>query len=99
MLKFLLQEYRKHPMARFDVWMLAYGAALKVVSLTAGSGPVLLWVLYWAGMIAGGFYYLARLVGLVRHRVLWRLRRRLIVAYIFIAVVPILLIVFMVFLQ
>src|SRR2546422_7729794 len=60
MLKFLLQEYRKHPMARFAVWMLAYGAALKVVSLTAGSVPALLWVLYWAGMIALGFYYLAR---------------------------------------
>ena len=99
MLKFLLQEYRKHPMARFAVWMLAYGAALKVVSLTAGSVPALLWVLFWAGVIAVGLYYLARLVGFVRHRVLWRLRRRLIVTYIFIGVVPILLIVLLVLLK
>ncbi|HEX2710898.1 MAG TPA: hypothetical protein VHM88_01565, partial [Candidatus Acidoferrales bacterium] len=36
-------------------------------------------------------YLLIRLVGLVRSRLLWGLRNRLIIAYVFIAVVPVLL--------
>jgi sigma-B regulation protein RsbU (phosphoserine phosphatase) len=86
-------EFRAHRMARFAVWIAAYGAALWLVECLTGSVPGLLWFLFWASFIPSAIYYLVRGIGYVRHRLLWRLRRRLIVAYIFIAVVPILLIV------
>jgi len=92
LLKVLLREYRTHRMARLTVWVLAYGAVLwSVDRLTAGA-PVLLWVFFWIAGTVCGVYYLGRLVGFVRRRLLWRLTRRLIVAYVFIAIVPILLI-------
>lgn len=40
--------------------------------------------------VLAGFYLLFRLIGFWRNRILWSLRNRLIVAYLFIAVVPIL---------
>src|ERR1700747_2340020 len=40
--------------------------------------------------VLGGVYLLFRLIGWWRNRLLWSLRNRLIVAYLFIAVVPIL---------
>src|SRR5256885_15075568 len=43
--------------------------------------------------VLAGAYLLFRLIGWWRNRLLWSLRNRLIVAYLFIAVVPILLIV------
>jgi sigma-B regulation protein RsbU (phosphoserine phosphatase) len=89
LLKALLREYRTHRMARFTVWVLACGAVLDSVDRLAGGVPATLWILY--GLVAAVclFYYLGRLVALIRP---WRLRWRLIVAYVFIAVVPILLI-------
>jgi phosphoserine phosphatase RsbU/P len=48
--------------------------------------------------VLGGIYLLFRLIGWWRDRLLWSLRNRLIVAYLFIAFVPILLIVTLVFL-
>ena len=95
MLEFLRLEYRQHRMARFTAWVLAYGAALRIAAwLTRASGgvPGVLWFFFWICTFASGFYYLGRLFGYVRSRVLWRLRRRLVVAYVFIAFVPILLI-------
>jgi sigma-B regulation protein RsbU (phosphoserine phosphatase) len=95
----LLQEYRTRRMARFTVWALAYGAALWVADrLTRATGgvPGLLWLLFWVCVLVGGVYYFGRLLGFVRSRVLWRLRRRLVVAYAFIAFVPILLILLLV---
>jgi sigma-B regulation protein RsbU (phosphoserine phosphatase) len=86
-------------MARFTVWALAYGAALWVadrLTRAAGGVPGLLWLVFWVCVLVGAVYYLGRLLGFVRSRVLWRLRRRLVVAYAFIAVVPILLIVLLV---
>ncbi len=99
MLDSLLAEYRAHRMARFTAWVLAYGVALWMVdSLTRSTGgaPGLLWFLFWVLLIVSGGYYFGRLIGFIRGRVLWRLRRRLVVAGIFIAVVPILLIVLLV---
>lgn len=99
MLGILLQEYQTHRMARFTTWVLAYGAALRIADwLTRGSGgvPGVLWFFFWICALVSGFYYLGRLFGYVRDRVLWRLRRRLVVAYIFMAFVPILLILAMV---
>jgi sigma-B regulation protein RsbU (phosphoserine phosphatase) len=95
-LKPFLQEYRTHGMARFTIWVLAYGAALWAADRFSGGVPGLLWFLFWACVIPAGVYYLVRLLGFMRQRVLWRLRRRLIVAYTFIAVVPILLILLLV---
>ena len=48
--------------------------------------------------VLAGVYLLFRLIGWWRNRLLWSLRNRLIVAYLFIAFVPILLIVTLVFL-
>ena len=88
----LRSEYRTHRMARFAALVLLYGAALEVAGLLSYSAPQFWWFLFWIALIAAGIYYLARLVGFVRHRLLWRLRSRLIVTYLFIAVVPIILI-------
>jgi sigma-B regulation protein RsbU (phosphoserine phosphatase) len=92
----LLGEYRAHRMARFAFWVGAYGAALWLVDRLAGGVPGLLWFLFWITFLVSVGYYVGRLIGFIRDRMLWRLRRRLIVAYLFIAVVPILLIVLLV---
>ncbi len=79
-------------MTRFAVWIAAYGVALWLVDRLKGGAPGPLWLLFWLTLLIAVGYYLGRLVGYVRHHLLWRLRQRLIVAYIFIAVVPVLLI-------
>ena len=97
----LLQEYRTRRLARFTAWVLAYGAALWVANrLTLGSGgvPGLLWFVFWVCALVSGVYYLIRLGRFIRFRLLWRLRRRLVVAYVLIGVVPISLIVVLVLL-
>jgi len=91
-LKSLLREYRTHRTARFSVWVLAYGAALLSVDRLSGGAPGPLWLLFWLPAAACAIYYLGRLAGFIRRRLLWRLRRRLIVTYLFIAFVPIVLI-------
>ncbi len=80
-------------MARVTALVLVFGLLLglaQVAGLRPAGGW---WVLFGAALVVCGVYYLGRLIGFVRHRLLWRLRRRLIVTYLFIAVVPILLIV------
>ena len=83
-------------MARFAVWVVAYGIALWLVERLGGPAPGLLWLLFWITFIPSAAYYMGRGIRYVRQRLLWRLRRRLIVAYTFIAVVPILLIILLV---
>ncbi len=95
-LRLLLQEYRSHRMARFTVWLGAYGVALWLVDRFGGSVPGLWWFLFWVLFVPSAVYYLFRFGKFGRDRMLWRLRRRLIVTYVFIAVVPILLILAMV---
>jgi sigma-B regulation protein RsbU (phosphoserine phosphatase) len=86
----LLSEYRRHRMARFTVWVLAYGAALWLVDrFSRGGAPGSLEVLFWLAAIPAGFYYFVRLFRLLRRYLLWHLRRRLILTYFFVAVVPI----------
>jgi len=94
--KVLLKEYRTRRMARFTVWVLAYGAAMWSVDRLSSGAPAALWALFWFGVIICGVYYLGRLLGFIRRRLLWRLRWRLIVTYVFIALVPIVLILFLV---
>ena len=101
MLEMLLHEYRTHRLARFTAWTLAFGAVLWVTRrLTHSTGGLsgFLWFLFWVCALISGVYYLGRLLQVVRSRLLWRLRRRLVVAYILIGVVPISLILLLVFL-
>ena len=92
-LRSLRTEYRTHLMARFTCLVLILGIALEISDLLHYGASRLWWFLFWLALIVSGIYYLIRLIGFVRHRLLWRLRRRLIVTYLFIAVVPIVLIV------
>jgi phosphoserine phosphatase RsbU/P len=96
-LQSLRNEYRAHQMARFTAWVLAYGAALVLIGLLQGGVAGSLRFLFWIAFIPSAIYYALRLVTVFRQRVLWSLRRRLIVTYIFIAIVPILLIVGLVY--
>jgi sigma-B regulation protein RsbU (phosphoserine phosphatase) len=98
LLKVLLREYRTRRMARFTVWVLAYGAALWSVDRLSRGAPAALWALFWLAAITCGVYYLGRLLGFIRRRLLWRLRWRLVVTYVFIAFIPIALIFFLVWL-
>jgi phosphoserine phosphatase RsbU/P len=87
--EFLLREYRRHRMARFGVWVLAYGLALWLVDRFSAGAPDSLWSLFWLASIPVAAYYLFRLLRLLRRHILWHLRRRLILTYFFVGVVPI----------
>jgi sigma-B regulation protein RsbU (phosphoserine phosphatase) len=71
----------------------AGGLILAILRFEAGPSSFLKYLAVLAGL-----YLLFRLIGWWRSRLLWSLRNRLIVAYLFIAVVPILLIVTLVLL-
>jgi phosphoserine phosphatase RsbU/P len=88
----ILREYRQRPMARFAAWLIVFGLALWVDSLLSGGAPGLLWAIFIVGLAVAAVYYVIRLIGAFKHHFLWHLRRRLIITYIFIAVVPIVLI-------
>jgi len=97
----LLQHYRKNRLARFTAWVLAGGAVLWLLDhLTHSNSSILglFWFVFWIFAIVSCVYYLVLLLRVVRRRLLWRLQRRLVVAYILIGVVPISLIVLLVFL-
>jgi phosphoserine phosphatase RsbU/P len=88
-----------------DVWnRLSW---LDLVSVLVAAGGLLLAILGFGGgpsnflkylAVLASLYLLFRLIGWWRNRLLWSLRNRLIVAYLFIAFVPILLILTLVFL-
>ena len=78
-------------MARVALGTLVLGLLLSILDRIA-TAPALLWWIFAAAVATSVFYYIGRLVGFVRDRLLWRLRRRLIVTYVFIAVIPIFLI-------
>jgi phosphoserine phosphatase RsbU/P len=77
-------------LSRFDLVALVVLLAGGVLSALDVKGSVFSFVKFLA--ILSGAYLLFRVVGWGRSRLLWSLRNRLIVAYLFIAVVPILLI-------
>jgi len=95
---FLLSEYHRHRVARFAVWALAYGIALWLVSRFSGNVPGFLWFLFWIAFLFVAGYYLLRLLRFIRRTLLWHLRRRLILTYFFVAVVPIALIAILIWL-
>jgi phosphoserine phosphatase RsbU/P len=88
----LAREYRTHRMARFTCLVLILGIALETADLFSLVVSGIWWLLFWLAIGVAALYYLVRLIGFVRHRLLWRLKRRLIVTYLFIAVVPAVLI-------
>lgn len=93
----LRTEYRRHRMARFTVWVLAYGVALELVNLVSRAGaPGALEVLFWLAAIPCAFYYVIRFFKFLRRYLLWHLRRRLILTYFFVALVPIALLIILV---
>lgn len=81
-----------HGLSRLDHVALLVGLVYLLVWRLGAAG----WKVPLSGLIgflfflAGG-YLLVRLLGLLRSRLLWGLRNRLITAYVFIAVVPVLL--------
>lgn len=92
----LIREYRSRFMARFAFWTVVSWALLRIINAFTPAVPVILWVFVWIGFIVAAVYYLVRLIGLIRARLLWRLSRRLIVTYLFIGFVPIVLILILV---
>src|SRR4051794_7991750 len=78
---------------------IVFGAIVKAVVFAAGLAapvPALLRVVDTAASIAlaaGGAYFLAQGVAFAQRRLLWRVRRKLIISYIFIGFIPSLLIV------
>src|SRR5271154_5713852 len=87
-----LQEVWRR-MSRLDLAALAMLLAGGIAEVVSAEGGIFSFVKFLA--IFSGIYLLFRLIGWGRSRLLWSLRNRLIVAYLFIAVVPILLIVAM----
>lgn len=88
-LEALRNEYRTRRWARFSFWVAACGMVLRLVELMTSRVPGLLWLVFWIAFIPVIIYYVGRLIGFIRRRGLWRLRSRLVVIYIFIAFVPI----------
>lgn len=71
---------------RLAVWALEQAAgASSILQLIGGAASL--------ALLVGVFYYLWRLLVLAKRRLLWRVRRKLTLSYIFIGVVPIFLIV------
>src|SRR5580693_5912911 len=78
-------------LSRLDMVALVVFVAGTLVSVTAFRGGAISFVKYMA--VLAGIYLVVRVIAWGRNRLLWSLRNRLIVAYLFIAVVPILLII------
>jgi len=80
-----------HRLSGFDIVALVIFGLGAVVTIAEISGNIANFVKFLAVLCL--FYLLFRFIGWWRSRLLWSLRNRLIVAYLFIALVPILLIV------
>ena len=76
-----------------SAFLVIAGSALQLLNFNAGPSNFLKYLAVLAAL-----YLLVRFIGWWRSRLLWSLRNRLIVAYLFIAFVPILLILTLVFL-
>jgi phosphoserine phosphatase RsbU/P len=70
-----------------------FAAGFRAATSTAEGAIGALDVLGSLALIAGAIYVLVRVIARARRRLLWRVRRKLILSYIFIGVVPALLIV------
>ena len=90
--RILLNEFRTRRMARYALWVLVFGAALVAAIRFGVVMPGVWWLVFWVNLAVAGVYYFIRFVGFVRHRLLWPVLRRLVVTYLFISLIPILLI-------
>ena len=78
---------------RLSLSVLALAFFYLVVRVVAAFGHSLAFSSFVALVsVSAGLYFFVRIISVVRRKLLWRLRNRLIVAYIFIAVVPVMLI-------
>ncbi len=80
---------------RLLIGTLVLKVVLWIVEATIGTSAAVDWLntLVRVGLLISLAYFLSRLVKFTRSRFLWRVRRRLVVSYIFIGVVPALLLV------
>lgn len=92
MFQALQHELRQHWMARLALGVIVYGLVLWLLAWLAVPIPAALWLLLAIGWLVAGVYYLIRFITFIRRRMLWRLSRRLVITYLFIAFVPIVLI-------
>src|SRR6266567_7011892 len=90
--RLLLNEFRTRRMAQYALSVLVFGAVLEVAERLGGGLPGAWWLFFSANLAVAGVYYFLRFVGFVRHRLLWPVLRRLVVTYLFIGLIPILLI-------
>lgn len=90
--KALFYEYHTRRWARFTLRLIIFGIVLAILDAAFGWSSPLLWFAFKIGCAVVVIYYITRLIGLIRRRVLWRLSRRLVVTYLFIAFVPVILI-------
>jgi sigma-B regulation protein RsbU (phosphoserine phosphatase) len=79
--------------------MIAIGVAIRLLNVLAsvalGSLPALLGALDVAAalsIVAGAGYFLVKGLAVVKRRLLWRVRRKLIISYIFVGFVPVMLV-------
>jgi serine phosphatase RsbU (regulator of sigma subunit) len=80
-------------------WMIAIGVAIRLINLLAsfamGGLPSILGVLDIAAalsIVVGAGYFLVKGLAVMKRRLLWRVRRKLIISYIFIGFVPVMLV-------
>jgi phosphoserine phosphatase RsbU/P len=92
MLQSLIREYHSRRMARFAFWAGLCWLLLYIINAVTHAVPVALSVVVWIAVFIALAYYLVRSIRFIRRRLLWRLSRRLAVTYIFIAFIPIVLI-------
>src|ERR1700733_2872414 len=92
--RFMLFVRRTSPLDRIAVVLIAFYAVARILRAFGLVIPhsAFLALLAFAAVI----YFLVRLIPWFRRRVLWSLRKRLIVAYLFMAIVPIMLLVLMI---
>jgi len=89
----LLREFWRQ-LSRLDLVCAAVAVAGTLFALFGMSGGIFSFLEFLA--VPAGLYLLVRLIGWWRNKLLWSLRNRLIVAYLFIAVVPVVSIVILV---
>src|SRR5262245_21890779 len=80
-------------------WMIAIGVAIRLLNILAafalGGLPTILSAIDIAAallIVAGAGYFLVKGLAVIKRRLLWRVRRKLIISYIFVGFVPVMLV-------
>jgi serine phosphatase RsbU (regulator of sigma subunit) len=83
----------------WPAWMIAIGVAVRLLNMLAsfalGSLPTILSAIDVAAalsIVAGAGYFLVKGLAVIKRRLLWRVRRKLIISYIFVGFVPVMLV-------